>query len=208
MIGRAAAPRSARPPTFRLVGAALALLVASAVACSATQRPSGAPSASSSPGVVGPVVPPSGGGGSEGPRPSATPWPRDTVFSLTAIGAGDAEIAKAVADISEAVANEDLVRMRAGAIGLENLVDGLSKQLPGLDGYPATQPFAGRLRTAYGSIHDGAAALVAALDAGDSNGIVTAMQGITTGMTAYGAARQELSDWVEQLPDQQHFPVR
>jgi hypothetical protein len=57
-------------------------------------------------------------------------------------------------------------------------------------------------------MHDGAAALVTALDAGDANGIVAATQQITTGMTSYGALRQELSDWVNQLPDQQDFPVR
>ena len=58
---------------------------------------------------------------------------------------GDAEIAKAVADLSEAVANEDLVRMRAGAIGLENLIDGLSKQFVGLAGLSADGRSAGRV---------------------------------------------------------------
>jgi hypothetical protein len=202
--------RRARP-NVRIAAAAAALVVAVAVACSGTNPASGAPVTSRSPvpsAVVGPVVPSSNAGGSGGPHPSATPWPRDAMFALTALGAGDGEIAKAVADLSEAVANEDLVRMRAGAIGLENLVDGLSKQFVGLQNYPPTGNLLAEYRAAFGPMHDGAAALVTALDAGDANGIVAATQQITTGMTAYGALRQELSDWVNQLPDQQDFPVR
>ncbi|HEY7968876.1 MAG TPA: hypothetical protein VID95_02710 [Candidatus Limnocylindrales bacterium] len=195
----------------RILAAATALVVVVVVACSSTNQASGAPAASRSAapsGVAGPAVPSSDAGGSGGPRPSATPWPRDAVFALTALGGGDGEIAKAVADISEAVANEDLVRMRAGAIGLENLVDGLSKQFVGLEGYPPLAGLLAEYRAAFGPIHDGAAALVKALDAGDANGIVAATQQITTGMTTYGALRQELSDWVTQLPDQQNFPLR
>jgi len=195
----------------RIGAAAVALVVAVAVACSGTNPASGAPATSRSPapsGVEGPLVPSPNAGGSGGPGPSATPWPRDVVFALTALGGGDGEIAKAVADLSEAVANEDLVRMRAGAIGLENLIDGLSKQFVGLQGYPPTAGLLARYQAAFGPIRDGAAALVKALDAGDANGIVAATQQITTGMTAYGALRQEISDWVTQLPDQQHFPLR
>lgn len=191
--------------------AALALAVVVAVACTGTNPASGAPATSRSPapsGISGPVVPSSGAGGSGGPGPSATPWPRDAMFALTALGGGDGEIAKAVADLSEAVANEDLVRMRAGAIGLENLIDGLSKQFVGLQGYPPLAGLLAEYRAAFGPIHDGAAALVKALDAGDANAILAATQQITTGMAAYGTLRQELSDWVTQLPDQQNFPVR
>jgi len=130
------------------------------------------------------------------------------MFALTAVGGGDGEIAKAVADLSEAVANEDLVRMRAGAIGLENLTDGLTKQLPALSNYPPMADLAAKYRAAIVPMHDGAVALVAALDAGDANGILAGTQQITTGMTAYGALRQDLSDWVNQLPDQQNFPLR
>ena len=203
--------RGALRADARILAAAAALEVAVAVACSGTNPASGAPTTSRSPapsGVVGPVVPSSDAGGSGGPRPSATPWPRDAMFALTALGAGDSEIAKAVADLSEAVANEDLVRMRAGAIGLENLIDGLSKQFVGLQGYPPTGNLVAEYRAAFGPMRDGAAALVAALDAGDANGIVAATQQITTGMTTYGTLRKELSDWVTQLPDQQAFPVR
>jgi hypothetical protein len=195
----------------RLVAATVALVVAVAVACSGINPATGAPTTSPGPAasaLVGPPVPASGASGSGGPHPSATPWPRDAVFALTALGAGDAEIAKAVADLSEAVANEDLARMRAGAIGLETLIDGLSKQLVGISSYPPTASLAAQYRSALGPMHDGAAALVSALDAGDANGIVAATQQITTGMTAYGALRQGLSDWVNQLPDQQRFPLR
>jgi hypothetical protein len=204
--------------TFRRAGranawvvAAAAVLVAGAVACSGTNPGSATPAASRGPapsGIEGPVVPSSGAGASGGPGPSATPWPRDAMFALTAIGGGDGEIAKAIADLSEAVAAEDLVRMRAGAIGLENLTAGLAKSLPTLSSYSPMADLATRYRAALGPIHDGAVALVAALDAGDANGIAAATEQITTGMTAYGALRQELSDWVTQLPDQQNFPLR
>jgi len=202
--------RRARRADAWILAAAAALAVAVLVACSGPSPASGAPaSRNAAPsGVAGPVVPSSDVGGSGGPQPSATPWPRDAMFAITALGGGDGEIAKAVADLSEAVANEDLVRMRAGAIGLENLIDDLSKQFVGLQGYPPTPGLLAEFQAAFGPIHDGAAALVKALDAGDANGIVAATQQITTGMTAYGALRQDLSDWVTQLPDQQNFPLR
>ena len=100
--------------------------------------------------------------------------------------------------------------MRAGAIGLENLIDGLSKQFVGLQGYPPTGgsrwPSTG---PAFGPIHDGAAALVKALDAGDANGIVAATQQITTGMAAYGRAPPgAVRLGRPSCRTQQNFPVR
>ncbi|HEY7131407.1 MAG TPA: hypothetical protein VH440_04095 [Candidatus Limnocylindrales bacterium] len=180
----------------------LVTLLLVALGC-ATQAPSG-----SAPSAASPAAGSSGDAtGSGGPRPSATPWPRDAVTAITALGAGDSEIAKAVADFSEATAAEDLTRMRGAAIGLDNLVKGLTADVDRIAAYEPMAGLAVKYRAAFGPMSTGSQALVKALDAGDANGITAAIQQITDGFVAYGAVRQELDDWVGQLPDQQHFYV-
>ncbi len=197
-----------RTPRVRAAFAVtVAVLMLLALGC-ATQTPSGtAPPVASSAATSSGATTSGGATGSGGPRPSATPWPRDAVTALTALGAGDSEIAKAVADFSEATAAEDLTRMRGAAIGLDNLVKGLSADVDQIAAYPPMAGLAAKYRAAFGPMSTGSEALVKALDAGDSNGITAAIQQITDGFVAYGVVRQELDDWVGQLPDQQHFYV-
>jgi hypothetical protein len=184
------------------VAVTLTTLAIVAVGCASQTPPrSAAPSAlPSTPAASGPSA-------SDGVRPSASPWPKDAVLSITALGAGDSEIAKAVADFSEATAAEDLTRMRGAAIGLGNLVTGLSADVDRIAAYPPMAGLATKYRAAFGPMSEGSAALVKALDAGDTNGITAALQRLTDGFVAYGAVREELDDWVGQLPDQQHFYV-
>jgi hypothetical protein len=172
--------------------------VAPGASASAPTAP--AASATGAPGGSGSVT-----SGSGSPGPTGTPWPKDAALALTALGSGDAEIAKAVADFSEAVANEDLVRMRGAAIGLKNLVDSLIPKIPAIEAYPPMHDLAAGYRAALTPMSAGAADLIKALDAGDANGILAATQVITQGFTAYGNLRQQISDWVGQLPDQQHY---
>jgi hypothetical protein len=179
------------------------------VACGATASTS----RTSSPARVGPSglaassAPTGSGPTSSGPTPQPTRWPVPAVHGIAGLGGGDAEIAKAVADFSEAVAAEDLKRMRAAAIGLQTLITGLGTSVDQIAGYAPMASLATRYRTAFAPMLDGSRALVTAIDAGDATGIVNATGRITEGMQAYGAVRSELSDWVDELPDQQHMLV-
>src|SRR5690348_4610800 len=111
---------------------------------------------------------------------------------MTGLAAGDNEIAKAVADFSEAAAAEDLARMRAAAVGLENLVTGLGRSVDGIAAYPPMAGLAAAYRAAFAPMVDGSGQLVTAIDAGDATAIVAATQRITDGMQAYGGVRSQL----------------
>jgi hypothetical protein len=156
---------------------------------------SAAPSAS-----VGPV--------GSGPSPQATPWPGNAVIGIVGLGAGDNEIAKAVADFSEAVAAEDLVRMRGAAGGLENLLTGLNLQVDRIAIYAPMAGLVDQYHAAFGAMIDGSRKLRTAIDAADANGILTATQRITEGMALYGQIRGPLSAWVEQATEQQRLLVK
>ncbi len=177
------------------------------VACGATASPTGGSVGSSSPSPAASAGTTATGSGSSGPTPQPTRWPADAVHGIAGLGAGDNEIAKAVADFSEAVAAQDLKRMRAAAIGLDALVSGLGQSVDRIAGYGPMAGLASQYRAALAPMSDGSRRLVAAIDGGDSSGIVQAVGRITEGMQAYGALRPQLSDWVDELPDQQHMLV-
>jgi hypothetical protein len=175
-------------------------VVAGVAACGGT---SVSPSGARSTGVMPADSSPASG---ESPQPTA--WPGQAVLAINALGAGDNEIAKAIADFSEATANEDLVRMRGAAIGLQNLLTGLSRSVDQVAAYPPMAPMAAEYRAALASMQTGAKALVTAIDAGDARGIVDATSQITIGMRAYGPIRAELADWVDQATRQQRLLVK
>ncbi|HEX5825701.1 MAG TPA: hypothetical protein VFY18_14680, partial [Candidatus Limnocylindrales bacterium] len=186
MTRRHAALRVRHPRDLPPVGAArpilLAVTVAAAVAVAGLlggcghPLSSGPPGAASSPGTPGSAAP--------GTTPQPTAWPGNAVIGIVGLGAGDTEIAKAVADFSEAVAAEDLVRMRGAAGGLQNLVNGLSKEVDRISIYPPMAGLVDQYRTAFAPMLDGARKLQDAIDAGDAKGIVSATERITEGMQA------------------------
>ena len=143
-----------------------------------------------------------------GPTPKPTAWPGNAVLGIVGLGAGDNEIAKAVADFSEAVAAEDLVRMRGAAGGLENLLTGLNKQVDRIAIYPPMAGLVDQYHAAFAAMIDGSRELRTAIDAADANGILTATQRITEGMALYGQIRGPLSAWVEQATEQQRLLVK
>ena len=197
-----AGPVDPRQPTR--LATALILVAVILAACGSTT-----PSGSAAAGSVVPAVPsasiaPAG----SGPSPQPTPWPGNAVLGIVGLGAGDNEIAKAVADFSEAVAAEDLVRMRGAAGGLENLVTGLNHQVDRIAIYPPMAGLVDQYHAAFGAMLDGSRKLRAAIDAGDANAILSATERITEGMTAYGEIRGPLSAWVEQATAQQRLLVK
>ncbi|HLO36103.1 MAG TPA: hypothetical protein VK194_08470 [Candidatus Deferrimicrobium sp.] len=185
-----------------------ALLVAVMIAACTTSPPNG----SGRPGSVGPGVEGSSRASpdqaSNGPTPQPTAWPGNAVIGIVGLGAGDNEIARAIADFSEAVAAENLVRMRGAAGGLENLVTDLDKQVDRISIYPPMSGLVDQYRAALGPMLDGARQLRAAIDAGDAQAILSATQRISDGMQAYGEVRGPLSAWVEQATAQQRLLVK
>lgn len=199
-------PRGPTRMTTR-AGASIAAILCIAGIIVAACGPSTTPStASADPGSAAPSA--SAAPAGSGPSPQATPWPGNAVIGIVGLGAGDNEIAKAVADFSEAVAAEDLVRMRGAAGGLENLLTGLNLQVDRIAIYPPMAGLVDQYHAAFGAMIDGSRKLRTAIDAADANGILTATQRITEGMALYGQIRGPLSAWVEQATEQQRLLVK
>ena len=105
-------PHAARPPGIghrRLFAVATAAVTVGVlfVACGVSSPTStGTAERSASPSSASETS--QSGATTSGPTPQPTRWPAPAVTGITGLGAGDTEIAKAVADFSEAVAAEDL----------------------------------------------------------------------------------------------------
>ncbi|MFL5779379.1 MAG: hypothetical protein ACJ761_10605 [Chloroflexota bacterium] len=185
--------------------AACVALTAITAACGATQAPSSSatPSGSSAPATAV---------GSGAPDPSADPsprrWPADTITATIALGAADAEIGKAGADLQAAVDNEDLRAMWGAADGLAKLIDANTANVAALDLDPATSPAAALYRQAFPELGDGAKQLRDAITAGDSAGILAASRRISQGLADYAAIRKDLGDLVEQAVVQKRLYLR
>ncbi len=203
---------SVDPRRPRLMASRAGALVAAILCVAGIIVSACGPSTTTAPGAsAGPVsaapsasVAPAG----SGPTPKPTAWPGNAVLGIVGLGAGDNEIARAVADFSEAVAAEDLVRMRGAAGGLENLLTSLNAQVDRIAIYPPMAGLVDQYHAAFGAMIDGSRKLRTAIDAADSNGILTATQRITEGMALYGQIRGPLSDWVEQATEQQRLLVK
>jgi hypothetical protein len=201
MTRRHAAPgvRHPRVPAPVLLIVAVAIVAALIGGCAnppSPGRPSGSPSADAS-GPTG-----------SGATPQPTAWPGNAVLGIVGLGAGDTELAKAVADFSEAVAAEDLVRMRGAAGGLQNLIGGLTKDVDRIAIYPPMAGLVDQYRAAFTPMQEGARQLQDAIDARDAQAIVSATSRITEGMRVYGQIRAPLSAWVEQAIAQQRLLVK
>ena len=192
--------------TWRAGARVVAILCVAGIVVAAC-GPSTTPSTAST-GPVSAAPSASAAPAGSGPTPKPTAWPGNAVLGIVGLGAGDNEIAKAVADFSEAVAAEDLVRMRGAAGGLENLLTELNHQVDRIAIYPPMAGLVDQYHAAFGAMIDGSRKLRTAIDAADANGILTATQRITEGMALYGQIRGPLSAWVEQATEQQRLLVK
>jgi len=210
MTRRHAAPRVRHPrvpasvvqaparPVLLVV--AVAVVVAALIGGCGNPPSPGRPSGSASADASGPLA--------SGATPQPTAWPGNAVLGIIGLGTGDTELAKAVADFSEAVAAEDEVRMRGAAIGLQNLISGLSKDVDRIAIYPPMAGLVDQYRAAFTPMQEGARQLQDAIDAGDAKAVVSAISRITDGMRVYGQIRAPLSAWVEQAIAQQRLLVK
>ena len=172
------------PLAVPAAGVALAILVLVG-ACGGTGSPS--PSASGTPSTS-----------ASGPEPKPTSWPTPTIEAAIALGASDHEIQKAVADLSNAIAAEDVQLMWGAADGLDKLLKGISVNVPHLQAYPATAALGDQLNAAYAALDAAAVQIRDSITSGNSPGVVDGFTKLAAGTDLYGAARQALSDAATQ----------
>lgn len=185
MIWPTPRPRAARAgaPIRAARIVALAALVAVVVACAGTANPP-APS------------PSSGGGTVVTPAPKATPWPSSVIEGVLALGAADAELWKAGADIARAADAKDVEAMWGAADGTVKLIEGLMPNIDALEAYPHTQPLAEAYRASFPVMLEGATQLRDSITAGDAEGVVAGSRRLADGISLYADVRSMLEGYV------------
>jgi hypothetical protein len=127
---------------------------------------------------------------------------------MVALGAADAEIGKAGADLQAAVDKQDLRAMWGAADGLAKLIDANMPNIAALELDPATKDAAAVYRKAFPDLSAGAVQLRDSITAGDSAGILAGSRRIGQGITEYATIRSGLTDLIQQAIVQQHLLVR
>jgi hypothetical protein len=164
----------------------LALLVATVAACGGSTTPSASPSA------------PGGAGTLATPGPKATPWPSSVLEGVLALGAADAELWKAGADIARAADKQDLKAMWGAADGTVKLIEGLMPNVEALEAYPHTQPLGAAYRASFPVMLEGATQLRDSITAGDAKGVVAGSQRLADGIARYADVRNIIEGYAKQ----------
>jgi hypothetical protein len=158
----------------------------------------GACGGTGSPGASASASPSASPSGAAGPTPKPTAWPTTAIEAAIALGASDHEMQKAVADLSNAIATEDVQLMLGAADGLHQLLDGIKVNVPRLQAYPATAALGDQLGAAYVALDEAAVKIRDSIVAGDSAGVVEGFNKLAAGTDLYGAVRQGLADAATQ----------
>jgi hypothetical protein len=180
-------PRAAlaRVPVHTALTLALALIVATVAACAGTKPASPAPT-------------PAGSAAVEAPGPSPTPWPQNVVESVLALGAADAELWKAGADIAKAADAKDVEAMWGAADGTVKLIEAMMPNVEILEGYPHTADLGAKYRASFTVMLEGATQLRDSITAGDAAGVVAGSKRLGEGITLYGDVRAILQAYVDE----------
>ena len=104
------------------------------------------------------------------PSPEATAWPQSVIESVAALGAADAELWKAGADIARAADAKDVEAMWGAADGTVKLIEGLMPNIEALEGYPHTAELGAAYRASFPVMLEGATQIRDSITAGDSAG--------------------------------------
>jgi hypothetical protein len=162
----------------------LAALLASVAACGGGDR-SPAPSALPS------------GATAATPGPKATPWPSLVIDGVLALGAADAELWKAAADIARAADAKDVEAMWGAADGTVKMLEGLMPNIDELESYPHTAELGAQYRAAFPVMLEGATQLRDSITAGDTAGVVAGSQQLADGVRLYSVLRPSLEAYVK-----------
>lgn len=163
----------------------LTALLAAMGACGGGNGSSG-PSAPPSDTVVAP------------PGPSATPWPSLVMDGVLALGASDAELWKAAADIARAADAEDVQAMWGAADGTVKMLEGLMPNIVELESYPHTAELGAGYRASFPVMLEGATQIRDSITAGDPAGVVEGSERLADGVRLYSALRPSLETYVKE----------
>ena len=183
MIEQTPRPRAARLGGPRRAAQTLALvaLVASVAAC-------GGPAATPSPSPSAVAI--------TTPVPQATAWPSLVYEGVVALGAADAEIWKAGADIARAADAKDVEAMWGAADGTVKLIEGVLPNVEELEAYPHTAELGAAYRAAFPGDARGGHADPGLDHGGRSAGVVAGSQTLGQGVVLYGKVRGMLQPYI------------
>lgn len=152
--------------------------------------------------------PPAGSADLATPGPSPSPWPVSVVEAVLALGAADAEIWKAGADIARAADAKDVEAMWGAADGTVTLLEGLSPNIETLESYPHTAELGAAYRAAFPVMIDGATQLRDSITNGDAAGVVAGSQTLAKGVKLYASVRAILEPYVKEASEQKRHLVQ
>jgi hypothetical protein len=132
----------------------------------------------------------------ESPGPKATPWPVSVIDAVMALGAADAELWKAGADVARAADEKDVEAMWGAADGTAKLLTGLMPNIEKLEGYPHTAALGAAYRASFPVMLEGATQLRDSITAGDAAGVVAGSKKLAEGVKLYASARALLEGYV------------
>jgi hypothetical protein len=184
------------PRTIAPTAAARSLLLA--LVLGATLLGCGAAPASPSAAAASPS-------GAPAAEPSVRRWPGGTALAMIALGAADAQLQKAGADLAAAADKQDLKAMWGAADGMAKLIDELMPEVARLEDDVDTRAAGALYQKAFPQLSSGARKLRDAITAGDSAGILAGSQEIGRGLADYAAVRQVIGPLVEQAFLQQRL---
>jgi hypothetical protein len=130
--------------------------------------------------------------------PKATPWPQSVIDAVLALGAADAELWKAGADIARAADAQDVEAMWGAADGTVKLVEALMPNIEILEGYPHTAALGAAYRASFPVMLEGATQLRDSITAGDAPGVAAGSQRLAEGVRLYAEARKILAGYVDE----------
>lgn len=130
------------------------------------------------------------------PGPAATPWPTSVIEAVLALGAADAELWKAGADIARAADAEDVEAMWGAADGTVKLIEGLMPNIDALEAYPHTADLGAAYRASFPVMLEGATTLRDSITAGDAAGVVAGSKQLAEGIALYANVRAMLAGYV------------
>ena len=184
-----------RPPAARsgsslravhaLVVAMLMIALVAVVACGGSPKvPSPSPSSDAA--------------ADDSPAPKPTPWPSEVIEATIAMGAADAELWKAGADIAKAANAKDVQAMWGAADGLAKLIEELTPNIAILQSYPHTKALGDAYAASFPVMHDGAAQIRDSITAGDAAGVIEGSKKLAAGVTLYGDVRALLDGYIKE----------
>lgn len=168
-----------------MASAAGLLVVLMLSACTTQAEPSAT-------GSAGPTATTGAGG------PAPTFWTTGAIDGAIALGGADSQFSTVFSDVSAAVDANAPARILQVMNDVLPFLKDAQKNIPLLQGYPATKTVGDQVAAAYATMISGAQATVDAITAGDGKATQAGLLTFFDGSTAYANARPGLADITAQ----------